>query len=214
MSALTRSLLAATAAATATVLVTATAAHAVTVLSVGHVDVVDAEYENGELEIAVFDEDNEVEYDPADVVFKALPGSAVAVPDDPAYAFLGAPGSTVWVLPEVQDPDLLWPGIAAEEVESGVFVNDTLSLRILKVRGPNGLSVFRTGPAGEPIILADSEDGLPDAIPLTAGLDEHANWAFEAPGTYRVTVRVTGRLAATGEVVRSDREVLTFKVQA
>jgi surface-anchored protein len=210
----TRTLVAVTATATAAVLVTASAAHAATVLSVGHVDVVDAGYVDGELEIAVFDEDNEVEYDPADVVFAALPGSAVAVPDDPAYAFLGTSGTTVWVLPEVQDPDLLWPGIAAEEVEPGVFVNDRLSLRILKVKGPDGLSVFRTGSAGEPIVLADSEDGLPDAIPLTAGLDEHANWAFEAPGTYQVTVRVTGRLAATGEVVRSDREVLTFTVEA
>lgn len=35
-------------------------------------------------------------------------------------------------------------------------------------------------------------------MPLAAGAHTHANWAFSAAGTYTVTFRVSGTLAATG----------------
>ncbi|MEU5726212.1 MULTISPECIES: choice-of-anchor M domain-containing protein [unclassified Micromonospora] len=212
MSALT----AVTAAMTAGVLAWAAPAQASTVvLSQGHVDAVDVAFENGALEISVHDEtvDPDVERDPADVVFVVKPGAAMTVPDDPRYAFLGAPGATVHVLPEVQDENLLWPGLATEELQSGVFASDSIQIRVTRVIGPDGFSLFTTDPVGAPNVLVDSEDGLPDAITRPVGSHLHANWAFEKAGTYRIKVEATGILAATGKRVTSAAAWLTFQVQ-
>ncbi|WP_203612263.1 TIGR03769 domain-containing protein [Amycolatopsis sp. SID8362] len=47
--------------------------------------------------------------------------------------------------------------------------------------------------------------------PLAAGAHTHANRAFSAAGTYTVTFRVSGTLAATGATVSTDA-TYTFKV--
>ncbi|WP_213451384.1 choice-of-anchor M domain-containing protein [Rhizomonospora bruguierae] len=185
------------------------------VLSRGHVDTVDVAFENGALEISVHDEtaDPDVERDPADVVFVVKPEAAVTVPNDPRYRFLGAPGATVHILPEVQDENLLWAGLATEELESGVFAGDSVQIRVTRVLGPGGFSLFTTGPTGAPTVLVNSEDGLPDAITRPVGSHMHLNWAFEKAGTYRIKVEVTGILATTGKRVTSAPAWLTFQVR-
>ncbi|MGI5215293.1 choice-of-anchor M domain-containing protein [Plantactinospora sp. CA-290183] len=205
-----------TAAVTAGLLAWAVPAQAAVVtLSQGHVDAVDVAFEDGEFEISVHDEtvDPDVERDPADVILLAKPEAAVTVPDDPRYGFLGTPGATVHILPEVEDENLLWAGLATEEVEAGVFVGDTVQIRFTRLVGPNGFSLFTTDPTGAPNVLVDSEDGLPDVVTRPVGGHLHANWAFEGAGTYRIKVEATGRLAATGQRVTSDPVWLTFQVQ-
>lgn len=206
-------LTAATAVVTAGVLAWGAPAQAgsLVVLSQGHVDVVDVAYQDGEFELTVH---HEVEHDPADVLFVARPESATTVPDDPRYAFLGAAGSTVYVLPEVPNEALLFPGLSAEEIETGVFAGDTIQLRFRNVVGPDGLSLFTTDPAGNPTVLVDSEDGLPDPVTLPVASHMHQNWAFEKPGWYLVRVDATGVLAGTGATVTSDPVWLKFNVQA
>jgi surface-anchored protein len=135
------------------------------------------------------------------------------VPDDARYAFLGTPGATVYILPEVQDPNLLWPGLATEELQAGVFTADSIRIRVTRVLGPDGFSLFTTDPTGAPNVLVDSENGLPDAITLPVGTHAHANWAFEKAGRYRIKVEVTATLAGTGASVTSDPVWLTFQVQ-
>ncbi len=185
------------------------------VLSQGHVDPVDVGFEDGKLKISYHDDtvEPDVERDPLTVISVAKPQARTQVPDDPAFAFLGAPGADVWVLPEVENPELLFPGIATEELEPGVFVNDTVTVRFKRVFGPDGVSLFTTGPGGEPNILVDSEDGLPDNVVLPVGTHAHENWAFEAPGIYFIIVDATATLAATGQRVTSAPTVLTFKVK-
>lgn len=206
------SLTTATAAITAALLAWASPAQAgsLVVLSQGHVDIVDVAYEDGAFEIAVHDETGE--RDPASVLFRAKPESAVTVPDDSRYAFLGTPGATVHILPEVENEALLFPGLAAEEVEPGVFAGDTVSIRFKKVIGPDGVSLFTTDSTGNPTVLVDSENGLPDSITLPAGTHAHQNWAFEKPGYYAIKVDVTAVLAGTTTTVTSDAVWLKFKV--
>ncbi|TDC30062.1 hypothetical protein E1211_24945 [Micromonospora sp. 15K316] len=184
-------------------------------LSEGHVDAVDVAYEDGEFEISVHDEtvDPDVERDPADVIFVAKPEAATTVPDDPRYAFLGTPGATVHILPEVQDENLVWPGLATEELTAGVFAGDSVQIRFTRVIGPDGFSLFTTDPVGAPNVLVDSEDGLPDVVTRPVGGHMHVNWAFERAGTYLIKVDVTGKLAATGARVTSEPVWLTFQVQ-
>ncbi|MEU4448704.1 choice-of-anchor M domain-containing protein [Actinosynnema sp. NPDC050801] len=189
----------------------ATAAPVVTI-DTGHVDVFGVAYEDGAFDLHVHDETNDVEYAPAEVLLVAKSAAKTTVPADPAYAFLGAPGAPVWVLPEIDDPALLWPGIATEEVEPGVFVDGSLRLKVTRVYGPGDFSIFTTDAVGAPNVLVDSGNGLPDRIDLAAGSHLHANWAFEAAGYYRVTVRAVGTLASTGAHVVSDPATYTFKV--
>ncbi|RKR86839.1 surface-anchored protein [Micromonospora pisi] len=189
-------------------------ASAITVISQGHVDAIDVAYEEGEWGITIHDEtvEPDVERDPADVLLVARHEAKTTVPDDPTYAFLGAPGAEVWVLPETQDTALLWPGLSAEEVEPGVFVGDSIQIRFKQVLGPDGLSLFTTDPVGAPTVLVDSEDGLPDAVTLPAGAHLHANWAFEKAGVYLIKVDATAQLAADGTRVTSAPAWIKFAV--
>lgn len=183
------------------------------VLSQGHIDAVDVHYEDGGLHLHIHDEtvDPAVERDPADVVLRVLPGAETTVPDDPAYGFLGAPGAPVWILPETQNPELLWPGLSTEELESGVFAGDSVTLTLRKVRGPGALSVFTTDALGAPTVLANSGDGTPDSLPLAVGEHSHVNWAFTEAGVYRAVFQATATLA-DGTQVASDPAVYTFQV--
>lgn len=180
-------------------------------LDTGHVDVVDVEYADGGFELHIHHE-TQGELDPADTLLRVLPKAKTTVPDDPAYAFLGAPGRSVWILPQVQDPDLLFAGLSTEELEAGVFTGDQVTVTLCAVSGPGKVSVFTTDAVGNPGVVFNSRDGLPDATALPVAGHQHANWAFSAAGTYRVTFHVSARLASTGQVVTSEPMTVTFKV--
>ena len=185
----------------------------VVIISQGHVDAVDVHYEDGGLDLHVHDDtvDPSVERDPADVVLRVLPGARTTVPDDPAYRFLGTSGAPVWVLPQTQDLELLWPGLSTEELEPGVFAGDTVTLALCKVRGPGALSVFTTDAFGAPTVLANSGDGTPDRLALGVAGHRHVNWGFTKPGWYRATFQATATLT-DGTRVASDPTVFTFWV--
>lgn len=185
------------------------------VLSAGHVDIADVAYEDGALEIGVHDEtvEPDVEREVDDVVFLVKKAAKTAVPDNPAYGFLGAAGKPVWILPEIQNDELLWPGLATEEIETGVFAGDKVTLQVEKVVGAGRVAVFTEDAVGNPNVLVDSGDGLPDAITLTASNHQHASWAFQKAGVYCVTIRATATLADSGETVTSEPAVYKFVVQ-
>jgi surface-anchored protein len=194
---------------TAALIATAMPASAAVVLAQGHVDAVDIAYEDGSLELHVHDEtvDPSVERDPADVVLRALPGAETTVPDDPAYRFLGRAGAPVWVLPETENPELLWAGLSTEDMDAG----GSVTLKLCSVRGPGALSVFTTDPLGAPTVLANSGDGTPDRLALATGTHEHVNWGFTRTGTYRATFQATATLA-DGTRVSSAPATYTFQV--
>ncbi|MFI9616502.1 choice-of-anchor M domain-containing protein [Streptomyces sp. NPDC052023] len=185
-------------------------------LETGHVDVVGLAYEEGELEIAVHAEtgEEEVEYAPEDTLLRVLPAAKTTIPDGDEYAFLGTAGRPVWILPQVQNPDLLFAGFGAEELESGVLQDDEVDVSFLSVQGPGKLAVYTDGVFGQPeSILVNSGDGLPDTVGLQAGEHTHANWAFTKPGTYKVKVKAAAHLAADGTPVVSDVATYTFEVK-
>ncbi|MCO8277791.1 choice-of-anchor M domain-containing protein [Actinoplanes sp. TRM 88003] len=185
------------------------------VLSAGHVDVVDVAYEDGELGIGVHDETVEPDVERAvdDVVLLVKRAAKTIVPAAPAFGFLGSPGAPVWILPEIQNENLLWPGLAAEEIEAGVFAGDTVTVKVEKVIGPGRFAVFTEDAVGTPQILVNSGDGLPDALTLAAGTHQHASWAFQKAGVYLIKVRATAKLAGTGTTVTSEPVVYKFVVQ-
>jgi surface-anchored protein len=167
------------------------------VLSVGHADAVDIHYEGGQLVLKVKDDTVEpsVTRDPADVIFQALPGSRVAIPDIPEYRFLGRPGDPVWVLPQAQDPTLLWPGWNTNNLIEGTFAGNRVELSLVDVDGPGQVSVFMVDAIGMPLMQWSTHDGLPDSITVPIRTHAHANWAFGAEGGYTLTFQVNATLA-------------------
>ncbi len=184
----------------------------------GHIDAIDAAYEDDELGIMIHDEsdDQDVERDPARTILVVKSAAKVSVPDE-RFAFLGSVGADVWVLPQneidAEAANILWPGIATEEIEPGVFLNDQVRVRIRNVFGPNGFSLFLSpdDETSAPQVLADSEDTGRDVITLPTSTHTHANWAFEAPGVYFVRVDVRGRLASVPGTPWVNSPVATLK---
>ncbi|HTE58824.1 MAG TPA: choice-of-anchor M domain-containing protein, partial [Solirubrobacteraceae bacterium] len=183
------------------------------VMSVGHADVINVRPEDGRLLVDVTDDsgDEPVQRRPGDVLLHAKPESQLTVPDDPAYAFLGAPDDPVWIMPEVQDNGLLWPGWNTMAVSATEFPDAMLTMRLLDLRGPDELSVFTSGPMGEPNIIFDTGHPLPQAAPIFNRSHTHVNWAFEAEGVYRMTVEVLG-VRADGQTVSTGPITYTWFV--
>ncbi|MEV2237101.1 choice-of-anchor M domain-containing protein [Micromonospora sp. NPDC049891] len=187
------------------------------VLSAGHVDVIEVEYEDGELELGVHDDTVEpgVHRHHSEVVFVVKSQAKTTVPSGSAFGFLGAAGSPVWILPQVENEDLLFAGIATEELEEGVFDGDSVDLTVQQlVSAPGGahVAIYTEDLFGQPTVLANSRNGLPDVVDLPVGDHLHANWAFSKPGVYLLKVKAGGTLAGTSTVVESESVQLRFVV--
>lgn len=203
---MTRTLLAAVGIAAAVMVGTAGTASAEPI-STGHVDVVDVDYASGALTVQALV--NGVERDPATVELVVKNAAKTTVPNSSAYSFLGAPGDPVWILPQTQNANLLWPGWNATDVPGGTFQSNTLQMSMTSVTGGE-LAIYSTG-LGGPTVLFDNGNGLPDTRPLAVGAHTHANWAFSSAGTYTVTFRVSGTL--TNGTTVFDDATYTFTVQ-
>nr|WP_245923596.1 choice-of-anchor M domain-containing protein [Actinoplanes atraurantiacus] len=177
------------------------------VLSKGHTDAVDVHYEGGALKLKVKDDtiSPSVVRDPADVTFQVLPAAETTVPDLPSFSFLGAAGSKIWMLPQVQDPELLWPGWNTTELGSGVFAGDKVSISLVGADGPGDVTLFDTTSLGVPNIKFRSADGLPDRLDVPVHTHAHAGWVFSQPGAYTLkfqadATRTDGVKLSTGPV--------------
>ncbi|MFC0530956.1 choice-of-anchor M domain-containing protein [Phytohabitans kaempferiae] len=181
-------------------------------LSSGHADVLDVDYISGALVLRVLDGTGttDVERNPADVIFRVpVAAKTTSVPGTPDWAFLGT-GGTAWILPQNQVSGLLWAGWNTTEVPAGVFVGDKVTFNLTAVSGPAGFSVY-TAAGGTPTVLFDSGDGLPDSLDVARLAHTHANWGFDAAGTYTVTFNVTGTLVGGGTVSSGSKQ-FTFQV--
>ncbi|WP_309112775.1 choice-of-anchor M domain-containing protein [Saccharothrix sp.] len=206
--------LAAAALAAGLALLTTGTAHAAVTISAGHVDALDVDWTGSALTLDLRDSTvtPAVDRDPSTVTLVAVPASKTTVPSSSAYAFLGTPGSTVWVLPQSQVSGVLWPGMNTEGVPTGVLQNNSVTVKLVSVTGPDDFSVYTTGAFGTPTVWFDSGNGLPDTRTLAVNTHSHANWAFEAAGTYTVVFEVTATTSG-GSPVSTGQKSYTFTVQ-
>ncbi|MFT7837878.1 choice-of-anchor M domain-containing protein [Saccharothrix sp. BKS2] len=144
--------------------------------------------------------------DPADVVLQVVDAAGNTVPDDPAYAFLGAPGSAIWVLPQVQAPGVVWPGWNTQDPGVVDTAGRGVDWRLHGVRGPGRFELFLNGDFGAPVTLFSSERPYPQETAVEPGTHAHGNWVFTAPGAYLLDVEMA---AADG---RADRATLRVHV--
>ncbi len=176
------------------------AQEAVTVVDQGHVDLLAPAVVDGALDIRYKDGGTEppTVRDPERVVTHIKPESRIQVPDIPEYAFLGPVGSDLWLIPEVQDPNVVWAGWNTESLTADQVDPDSVRWTLDAIGGdaagspaPGQLTVFQTGPVGDPLPrVFDTAQPLPQQYPLVLGTHAHANWTFSAEGVYRLTFTV------------------------
>ncbi|CAL9641013.1 choice-of-anchor M domain-containing protein [Streptomyces sp. enrichment culture] len=182
------------------------------VIDRGHVDAVAPRMVDGRLRTLFRDSRTSdiVWREPGSVIMHLTAESKKVVPDPAGgSAFIGEAGQVYHLLPQTQDPALLWAGWSTEAFEPS-SVQGRFSFSLDEVEGPGGLLVFNWSPFGEPLMRFDSRDGLPDAYAVPAVTHEHANWVFTEQGVYRMTFTVAATLASGEEV--KDSQTYTMAV--
>lgn len=151
------------------------------------------------------------EYEPGDLI-AVVPNLPSARPAGSEYDILGvSAGANIWVLPQtgaIDRPDL---GLATEELE---FDDWTTQIRfeLTGFSGPGDFTLFRMV-AGSPVFYMATSDGInpsQDFRLLSPGGHQHYNWVFTAPGTYDITLTISGTHAVDG--FKSATETFTFNV--
>ncbi|NDL60481.1 choice-of-anchor M domain-containing protein [Phytoactinopolyspora mesophila] len=147
-----------------------------------------------------------------DTVFQVSDAARLAVPDNDAYAFLPAePGTEVHVVPQAQQPGVVWLGWNTQDPAVMETVDRGVTLRLRRVEGPGEMVMFlQSGDLGDPEPLWDSREEYPQDVWVENNTHTHANWVFSEPGVYLVEVEATADLV-TGET-ESAVEVMRLAV--
>ncbi|GAA2373530.1 TIGR03773 family transporter-associated surface protein [Dactylosporangium salmoneum] len=184
------------------------------VLNDVHTDALDVRWSDGQMRLQTRIGYEPFEYeDPARIVFQLrdTPDTQAQVPDDPAYAFLGPPGTPVWLAPETQNPAVIWPGFDTESIAPGTFAGDTVDLHLRGVSGPGTLEVFSFNPDGTPARIFSATDPAYTSKTLQTGVHVHTNWSFTALGWYTLTFEATATTPG-GDKVSSGPVAYTWYV--
>jgi putative ABC transporter-associated repeat protein len=184
-----------------------------TVIGDGHVDM-GARFVSGAWAIQVRDDTVRpaVWRNLTDVVWHVVDAAKLQVPDNPQFAFLGRPGSQVWVLPQVQRRGVLWPGWNTQDPEVAATVNREVTWTLHGVIGPGAFVLFANADFGAPRILFNSARPVPQRTGIDVGTHVHGNWVFTAPGSYLLDIAMSARTRDGRQV--TDRELLRVYVGA
>lgn len=135
-----------------------------------------------------------------------LPVTAAAKttrPANPALDFIGvASGSSFWLLPKNQNPNVLFLSIGTEELNPADFAS-SLTWSLVSVTGsgggaaPGSFSVWNVDNFGSIVPLMSTAPGAstPGSLTVAAGAHSHFNYGFTAPGLYNVTFAASGTLS-------------------
>ncbi|MBM9463637.1 choice-of-anchor M domain-containing protein [Aeromicrobium sp. YIM 150415] len=172
-------------------------------LDAGHVDM-GPRFSDGTWTLMVHD-DTAVEgsvWRPLDrTVMRVLDAGQLTVPEDEAYSFLGVdPGAQVHVVPQTQNPEVVWLGWNTQDPQVMSRVDRGVTLTMGDVTGPGELLVYlQAGGFGDPDVLWDSREAPGQDLWVDVNTHTHANWVFTEPGVYLV------ELTATADLVDGDR---------
>jgi surface-anchored protein len=150
---------------------------------------------------------------PASALLRLLPSSARTVPSGSQWACLGPAGATVYIAPQVQDPNLLWLGWNAVDVPAA---QGPVRMELVGFEGPPGswFTIYNTQALGTPSFKINTYGGFGCPVSvwpsgLTAGWYGVANWAFSHQGNYSLKFRAT---AQNGAGATSGIVTYTFHV--
>ncbi|MFI1659174.1 TIGR03773 family transporter-associated surface protein [Streptomyces sp. NPDC020472] len=181
------------------------------VLGEGHIDIA-ARVVDGKLQIQVKDgtvAGRTTWREPSSVELRVGAAAKKRIPSGNAFSFLGEAGEPVWLLDQVQQEGLLWPGWSTDNVEAGALKGG-VKFALAKAEGPGGFALYTYDGLSGANVLFNSKDGVPDAVDVPADTHAHGGWAFGGEGVHRLTVSMTGTLANGS--TSTDTETLTFVV--
>ncbi|NEC92336.1 TIGR03773 family transporter-associated surface protein [Streptomyces sp. SID12501] len=147
--------------------------------------------------------------EPSSVVLHVKPAARNTLPDSDEFSFLGKGGDPVWLLDQVQQEGLLWPGWSTDNIEAGA-AEGGVEFSLTEVEGPGTYALYTYDAMSGANILFNSKDGVPDSFDVPANTHAHGGWAFTEEGTYRLTFKMSGTLA--NGTKSSDTETVTFVV--
>ncbi|MDX3746513.1 TIGR03773 family transporter-associated surface protein [Streptomyces sp. AK08-02] len=147
--------------------------------------------------------------EPSSVVLHVKPAARNTLPDSDEFSFLGKGGDPVWLLDQVQQEGLLWPGWSTDNIEAGA-AEGGVEFSLTEVEGPGAYALYTYDAMSGANILFNSKDGVPDSFDVPANTHAHGGWAFTKEGTYRLTFKMSGTLA--NGTKSSDTETVTFVV--
>jgi putative ABC transporter-associated repeat protein len=189
------------------------------VIAAGHVDI-GPHFVEGRWTVMIHDDEakdktggRSVWRFPEHTVLRVSDAARQTVPEDPAYAFLHAPaGSRVHVVPQTQDPHVVWVGWNTQDPTAMERIDRGVTMTLTGVDGPGDLVVFlQSGDFSAPQRLWDST-ARARPIWVDVNTHTHANWVFTRPGVYLVRVRIAAELVDGTKV--SDTRALRFAVGA
>jgi surface-anchored protein len=158
-------------------------------------------------------------------------GARIARPADPKWDFIGVPAhSNLWLLPQIEQPGLLWLGFANHSpfntFGAYAITNDprvsaapakwiTYHLRDVRFSGVGAghVSCWTTDTHGEPVVwFSTAAGGLTDAdtFLMAEGGHVHVNWAFSDAGWYEIDLQASG--FRHGSMAFTNSPVVTFYV--
>ncbi|MDO4607451.1 MAG: choice-of-anchor M domain-containing protein [Bowdeniella nasicola] len=133
---------------------------------------------------------------------------------DSSYDFLGEYGSPIHLLPQVQDPDLPWPGFSNTRLLSALPDQiASVRLNVSSLSTPDDASWWAfTSQFGK---LDELVASSAHSATITANdyFHQHLTWAFSKPGTYRMRMSATV-LDKSGNEKETAPVTVTFEVQA
>jgi len=198
------------------------------------VEFIPAEENDGSpaLKLVSHDEELDRELDPAETTFVVVPESQIARPAGSQFDFIGTDaGKTFWLIPQVQNPNILFGGVAAEEIESGTFLKalesdprinvngEFVRIELVGFGGPGDASIWANDVFGKPIVFVRTSDGVgvngtpSDTLFAAPGAHQDFNWGFTAPGEYNFRFKATSKLP-DGTEIESEETNFKFFVQS
>ncbi|MBT0774027.1 choice-of-anchor M domain-containing protein [Kineosporia sp. J2-2] len=188
------------------------------VLDSGHVDL-GPKFDDGRWSLLVHDDVAQADggatsvwRHPDQTVFSVSDAARMAMPEDDAYSFLGsAPGQDVYVVPQTQNPGVVWLGWNTQDPEVMERIDRGVTLSLTGVQGPGKLSVYlQSGSFGAPDVLWRSDTAQAQPFWVDVNTHTHANWVFTEPGVYLLGLRASAELTDGSSV--SDTQYLRFAV--
>ena len=184
----------------------------VAILGSGEVDI-EVEYEDGTFELILIDEQSETEFESNEVLLKAGRDSWGVIPENESFSFLGNSWDPIAILPQVEDENLLFLGLASDELEAGVFDGDQVEIQLIGLDGPGEFALYSVDTFGAANAILSSVDESLKTLAMPIGDHAHYNWAFTEPGYYEVKLAVSGKLAGTETIISSETIALYFEIE-
>ncbi len=135
----------------------------------------------------------------SDVTMRVTDHARLSVPDDPGYAFLPK-GKQVHVVPQTQDPAVVWVGWSTQDPAVVDQLDRGAWLSLQTVHGPGRVTTFVANGFDPPSVLWDSAKGPGQRFWVNTNTHTHINWVFEEPGDYYLTVTVAAKTKAGTDI--------------